>query len=174
MEESRRIKMTKRCLKQALLELLAQKPKGKISIKELCDSADVNRSTFYVYYNDIDELLTEIEDEVLERIPLTVHETEKHIGLLSAITKFFEFIKSDNTFRIILFCANNQFTQKLTDYLCKQCISQKNTSLLDEFTVAYRVSGAIGIVERWITEDFPLSPSEFAKFTLSLIAMDTE
>lgn len=44
---------------QALLELLEKKDIGYITIKEICKTAGVNRSTFYLHYENISDLLTE-------------------------------------------------------------------------------------------------------------------
>lgn len=45
-EENRRVKYTKRVIKEALIELMANRQVGEISVKKLCEKADVNRSTF--------------------------------------------------------------------------------------------------------------------------------
>ena len=56
MSKNLRIKYTKMFLKNAILELLKEKPLNKITIQELCDKAEVNRSTFYAHYLDIYDL----------------------------------------------------------------------------------------------------------------------
>lgn len=68
MAENRRVRMTKRLMKDALLELLEVKPLEKITVTDVCAAADVNRSSFYAHYQDIHALLRELEDEVLEHI----------------------------------------------------------------------------------------------------------
>ena len=70
MPENRRVKMTKSMMKEALLELLEKKPLDKITVKDVCENADVNRSTFYSYYESIEQLLLEIEDDVLNQLPM--------------------------------------------------------------------------------------------------------
>ena len=37
----------------------------EISVKELVDEVDINRSTFYLHYSDIPGLLAEVENETL-------------------------------------------------------------------------------------------------------------
>ena len=75
MGDNRRVRMTKRMLKEALLELLEHKPLEKVTVTQVCARADVNRSTFYAYYESVEQLLREIEDEVLEDFPV-LPETE--------------------------------------------------------------------------------------------------
>ena len=45
------------------MELRAQKPLEKIKVKELCDLACINKSTFYAHYQDIYALANAMEDE---------------------------------------------------------------------------------------------------------------
>ena len=68
-----RIEKTERAIKQAFMELRREKPVEKIRVKELCDRACINKSTFYAHYQDIYALANAMEDEmvhaVVERLP---------------------------------------------------------------------------------------------------------
>lgn len=44
---------------EAFLELLSQKDFAYITVKEICEKAGVNRSTFYLHYETVDDLLSE-------------------------------------------------------------------------------------------------------------------
>ena len=48
-----RIEKTERGIKNAFIELRSKKPLEKITVKELCESARINKSTFYAHYKDI-------------------------------------------------------------------------------------------------------------------------
>ena len=63
-----RIEKTERAIKQAFMELRAQKPLEKIRVKELCDLACINKSTFYAHYQDIYALATAIEEELVDAV----------------------------------------------------------------------------------------------------------
>ena len=68
----RRIARSKRALRTALIELMEERGLGGLSVNDLCARADLNRGTFYNHFHDTDDLLTPLEDEVideLERIP---------------------------------------------------------------------------------------------------------
>lgn len=61
--ESRRVKMTKSLLMDSFLDCLAEKPLEKVTVTEICEKADVNRSTYYTYYEDpYDQYLSLEED----------------------------------------------------------------------------------------------------------------
>ena len=52
--ENRRSKMTKKLIKEALIELLSKEDLQHISVKRICENADLNRSTFYLHYETIE------------------------------------------------------------------------------------------------------------------------
>lgn len=60
---NRKIQYTKRSICDALVSLLKEKPLEKISVTEVCQRADVNRSSFYKHYLDIYDLMDKLEDE---------------------------------------------------------------------------------------------------------------
>ncbi len=60
-----RVRYTQRILKESLLLLLREKPINKITVKEVCERAELNRTTFYAHYSDCYALLESIEDELV-------------------------------------------------------------------------------------------------------------
>mgnify|MGYP000329139790 CR=1 FL=1 len=59
---------TKGSIVNAFLSLRAKKPLEKITVKELCQLARINKSTFYTHYPDIFALSYALEGEVVEAI----------------------------------------------------------------------------------------------------------
>lgn len=68
MKQDHRIRLTKLLLREAFLDLLVEKPVAKITVKELCEQANVNRATFYAHYRDLFDLHEEIERELAHTI----------------------------------------------------------------------------------------------------------
>ena len=62
--EDRRIRKTKKALRQSLFKLLEEKPISQITVTELASAADVNRSTFYIYYDDVYDMMDKIQEEI--------------------------------------------------------------------------------------------------------------
>ena len=52
-------------MKEALLSLIDEKELHRISVKEICEKANVARSTFYAYYDVIDDCLLVIENRFM-------------------------------------------------------------------------------------------------------------
>ena len=68
-----RIERTRKCIKDAFIELRKTKPIEKITIKELAVLASINKATFYSHYTDIYDLSEQLEKEtissIVEKIP---------------------------------------------------------------------------------------------------------
>lgn len=61
-----RVRYTQRILKESFLTLLEKKPTNKISVKEVCELAELNRSTFYAHYSDCFALMDSMEQELID------------------------------------------------------------------------------------------------------------
>ena len=64
----KRITKTKAAIRAALLELIEENSIEHIQVKELCDRAVINKTTFYRYYADIPQLLEVTRDEIADTI----------------------------------------------------------------------------------------------------------
>lgn len=64
--EDRRVRKTKRAVKDSLVRLLGYKNFDQITVTELCGEADISRITFYTHYTDKYELAEELFQELLK------------------------------------------------------------------------------------------------------------
>ena len=64
----RRVRKTKAQLRAGLARLMQKKSIKEITVKELVDEVDINRSTFYLHYSDIYQMLESIETELMDEI----------------------------------------------------------------------------------------------------------
>ena len=65
MKKDRRVIKTKKNLKNTFMNLLLSKPFDKITIKELCESSETSRITFYVHYKDKYDLIEDISKDMV-------------------------------------------------------------------------------------------------------------
>lgn len=77
-KDDRRSKRTENALKKALAELLRDKELKDITIKELTDTADIHRATFYTHYEDIFDLYQQIEDKVISELFNMINKKTSH------------------------------------------------------------------------------------------------
>ena len=61
-------RFTKKAIVNTFIQLLNQKPIDKITVKDIVDRCEINRNTFYYYYQDIYALLEEVFQDEMEKI----------------------------------------------------------------------------------------------------------
>ena len=64
--EDLRVRKTIQGIKSAFEALICEKGYERITVKELCDKAQINKKTFYHYYETLDALLAELQSELSE------------------------------------------------------------------------------------------------------------
>ena len=90
--ENQRVMLTKRLIQESLTELLKTEGIHKISVRALCEGAGINRSTFYRYYGSQYDVLTEMEEEVLQDVAYLLRQdpVSSDREKLEAICAYFE------------------------------------------------------------------------------------
>ena len=89
----KRIIKTKNKLTNSLLELIAIKEIKNITVIELCQKAQINRTTFYKYYKDIDDFVAKIEMQLINELKKSIQDIKRNY-LISYINKIIESIQS--------------------------------------------------------------------------------
>lgn len=82
-----RVEKTENAIKNAFLELRSKKALEKITVKELCENAKINKSTFYAHYQDIYALSDALEEEVVKNITDSIPSIHSMSGNLAEFTK---------------------------------------------------------------------------------------
>ena len=67
-KNNRRVRFTRSALREALIDLILEKPLVSITVKDICARADINRSTFYPAFQDVTDILRTTEDEIIEHM----------------------------------------------------------------------------------------------------------
>ena len=179
MSDNRRVKMTKRMMKEALIDLLDKKSLEKITVTEICKNADVNRSTFYAYYEDIGTLMLEIEDEVLEHVTIYADNFNDYSDkrMLEVFEEFFNYVRNNaKLFRVLMVQHDNSsFNRRMLDTIMEKykMSLEYNDELPAKYTYVYSVSGVIGIMGEWIDSGFAISSKKLAKIVLQMCVKAT-
>lgn len=181
MQETRRVKMTKKMIKDAYIELLEINPDKRLSITEICKRADINRSTFYMHYEDVNQLVKEIEDEILNQIPYpaisegVMLQKEQYIELLKGT---FDFIRENRKQFILLLSQldNSDFKKRIVSTILEKYkgITISDNSLLSKYGYMFCINGVVGLLREWIKDNFPISSGELAKIAYSMSFQATD
>ncbi len=173
-KENRRIILTKQMIKTAFVELLEKEDIHKISIRALCECADVNRSTFYKYYGSQYDILAEMENDFLEEIKKGVH-YQKITDTDEYLTNILTFFKNNKVMCKILISdkANTDFKNAVfslpfvSENLRKDAQSYSNEEF--DFFLNFIMQGMYGLVIKWVENDCKEEPSFIASLIIKLI-----
>ena len=172
--ENRRVRMTKRMIQEAVLELLETTGPEKLTVTDVCQRADVNRSTFYAYYTEIRDVIREIEDDLLQRLPEPPPAQVPDRQFQEALTAFCDYVqRNERLFRILIVQRDSRrFNQRLVDAVMERYArpAAGPAGLRDRYAYVYCVSGVIGVMREWIEGRFPMASAEFAALLLKMSA----
>ena len=167
----RRIAKTKKAIYRAFAQLLSEKNINDITIKDIADRADINRKTFYNYYDGIYELTGEIEKKVIREhnVNELLHNPNKMFDeLVKIINSDFDFYQ-----HLISVESNSNLVSKLFISLksrAKEVISEY--SVLDEATLDivldFVISGMFTVFQRWFNSSKEHSLDDMAKIVAIL------
>ena len=176
----RRIRKTRRVIRQCLTELLKTKRIQDITVREISEKADINRGTFYLHYRDIFDLMEQIENELLEELEDVLNHF-KASDLLSnpalVFTRVFHLVKENSDMVSILIGQNGDinFVNRLKDIVREKCLKDwmevfrsGNAAAFDAF-FSFIVSGCIGLVQYWLQTGLKETPEQMAKLTEHII-----
>ncbi len=80
-----RVKRTQKYLKMAFISLLQEKAFHKVSVQALTQRAEINRVTFYLHYQDMDDFVEQFVQGLLEEIKGILQAAEKEMEMHDAM-----------------------------------------------------------------------------------------
>ncbi|MCJ0932447.1 TetR/AcrR family transcriptional regulator [Virgibacillus halodenitrificans] len=174
----RRKKYTRMVLKDSLMKLLQNKQISAITVKEVCELADINRSTFYAHYADQFDLLEQIEEELIEDLNmyLSGYDFESEDESLQMTERLIEYFgsKQDECQTLLNINEDSSFQTKVMDVA--QHFLMKNwmeVSRLDhdmsEYISSFIISGSIQIMKVWLNNGMDKSSKEMAQLITNLV-----
>ncbi len=175
-KNNQRTRLSKIMFKNAIMDLLKEKGDiHKISVRELCEKAELNRSTFYAHYSEPKDLLKELEDEIIES-------TEDHLkkigegndlGAHKYILSFLKYIKdNDKVFRTLLIdTANSEFKSRFMQQSIIKFVENLDIKFKEEseqYIFSYILHGSTGIILQWIRSDYSESEDAICELLFSI------
>lgn len=150
----RRSRMTKRILHETLIELLQTAHISELSVKRICEAADLNRSTFYAHYQSPMELLQEIEQEAYQELTgYVTDENRKHTASFTrdSMMRTLEFVRKNPELSRVLLGSNGsaRFKEISLSITADHYIKQKD-SKQTHYLQHYYVAGWTAVVEEWL------------------------
>ena len=175
----RRVRKTKAALRHGLAVLTKKKSIKEITVKELVEEVDINRSTFYLHYTDIYSMVAELESELLEEFknaidlyPPTNSEEE--------MCRFFEHIYNilnDNRERDVALVSENgdiSFIRQVETFVSERIKKIFESGMVKNlydvrYVFDFCISGGMGLFKHWLTDENALEPAHMAKITTDMV-----
>lgn len=154
-------------IKTALFSLLAKKKYNDVSIKEICEKAGINRSSFYAHYDDINDLMLKTERTLSLKIAKIFDPQIKWTNEI--FVELFEFLYENRDFYRSYLCANEQMFMEVSDF--KNFVGALNDNCnnlgFDEteriYHMAFFAGGIKALVKSWISSGCKETPEQLAQ-----------
>jgi len=167
-KEDRRVRKTKKALRECLAALLAEKSIQSITVRELTDKADMHRSTFYANFADIYDLYNHIEETLLSDLH-NIFANAHTFDAVDCVTLLLQYVSDNREMsRLVLGSnASDSFFNKISTLFSDSCMAywQKTYDLAapsDALKVyaQFLFSGYLGVIRQWVISDFAQTKDE--------------
>ena len=181
----RRVRKTKAQLRAGLARLMQKKSIKEITVKELVEEVDINRSTFYLHYTDIYQMLESIEGELMDEISHLIDDyaldpINNKESSYPFIEQIFTILDNNKDIRIALLGKNGDmaFVNRI-EGLIAETVFQRLSSRMPkdnrdiEYAYAFCLNGCVGMIKAWLSSDNQESTQHMAELTHKLIDSTT-
>ena len=160
-------------MNQALIELLNKKDLEFITVKEICEKAGVNRSTFYLHYETINDLIEEcIENINKQFVDYFNNNTKEFINKINKcpiqelilitpeyLTPYLTFIKKNKIIHQVavkhsLVMNSYEKFMSLNKYIFKPIFNKFGIDdKTENYMISYYLCGVTAIINEWLKND---------------------
>ena len=180
-KDDRRVKRTRRLLKQGLAELLRQKHFSDISARDITENMDLNKATFYLHYKNTYELLQDLETDLLEQAQEMIDRYE-YDETEDSMRKFFEplldFVVENRSVCEALFVnnASSDFTGRVVEFIYKNGteIMKKRFPKISvedaDYVLSFVAFGLIGLLRRWFEKEMSIPKEKLLNIADEMLA----
>ena len=176
MKKDLRVVKTIENLQESLLQLLEQKGLGKITISELCKLAKVNRGTFYLHFNSIEDLFAHYFQEITEDLRIAYYEPYELVDnniqdLEPHMIRIFHHVKKFAHFYTIVFNNHSplMYYYDLLDVIkayIKESLDLTVGDIEKNYQASYQANAILGIVIEWVRGNYRETPEELNEMIL--------
>lgn len=174
------VKRTKKAFESSLAELSKEYPLNKVTVKLLCEKAELSRNAFYFHYSDINDLVRDIEDNIIEEISNYLEDFRKLgfpdniLATIKALIDLFD-VQRENVLMLFDKSYSLTFTRRLITMFSdfnysyfKEYHPNSNKSSYELF-YAFLSSGFYECLRLWLQNPDTISKDDVARITYKMI-----
>ncbi len=177
MKTDARVRYTRKVIEESFISLMQQKPVNKITVKEVCEKAQINRATFYKHYLDCYDLLEQIESDALDHFDEMFAAMEEN-GLQPTLEMLLGVLKENAELFAVL--SRHGLEDHFSHRIAGHCFRHMEHTLQLEpglegseekkkMAYAFLAGGAGALIEYWIRSGYQGSPEQVAQTILKLV-----
>ena len=174
---------SRKMIRESFLELLKEKDISKITVTDIVNKADLNRSTFYAHYMDVRAITEEMENEVIDKMIEILKKFEfknffnNPTPLLLEVSRFLE--SNEETYKILLKVNDAEtFLKKLKNEFAKYMMSDTDIpeylkdSKMVNLRISYFAGGIINMYQDWFNGNLDCSLNDIALEVSKLLSLE--
>lgn len=181
--ENQRVMLTKRLIREALVELLKAKNLRQISVRELCERAGINRTTFYKHYGAPEQVLQEILSDQIQNVIALADDPGKPISAQIYLERVCEYMWENRNLHKVLFSSQTGTEETDLFHLCANAMWSVRTfrpemenldPITDQAAMLFVESGCYAVFRWWLLEDVKQTPKQIARIICRLIGLEPD
>ena len=184
-KEYRSAARSRRMIRQAFLELLKEKPLERITVTDIVQRADVNRSTFYAHYPDVVGVVEEISNEIIEYTQAFMEKIEFSDFFINPSPHLLELIQiADENIELYRWLCNSSVgaahLERVKDVLIERTLQttkpsdKYKTAAEYEFSVRFFMGGVVDVYTQWMKGKLDCTLDEVTEQLAQMIARSHE
>lgn len=172
-KEYRSAVRSRRMIREAFMELVYEKKNGKVTVTDIVNRADINRSTFYAHYPDVQGIVEEIESEIIENSKPTFDMTYLNVledprPFLESLSKMFE--QNQELYRVL--AKSNyvtHFEKTISDYLTDFLLHSEGVpdvikeSPFFDLGLTFTMGGIARVFDKWVQGNLDYTIDDMVK-----------
>lgn len=177
----RRTARTQEMLQDAFIKLILEKGFSATRVCDIVDSANLNRGTFYLHYEDKYDLLEQMKQNTLSDISAIVHTEQEErrkkpdagaVNLTGVFRRLLEYMKANRELMLALFSVDGRdsFRRRLCQVMQDNFEQSYSTgshgrpdSPVSQYRILYAFSADLGVCESWLAHGCLESVADIAE-----------
>lgn len=172
MTTDRRVRKTRAALVEALKRLMKHKMFSAITVSELCEAADINRSTFYYHYSSTEAVLYELHEMFFDKMVIKLNLSDVSSASINNLPELTDLLKTaSNKNTDLYFMLVHDDNKLLQQHICKYfstILIKDKVEPLERYGIIYHLLASITIVQLWILEQCPCTAEEMASLVYKM------
>ena len=170
-----RITRTREAIRNAFIDMICEMDYEQITIKELTQRAGVNRKTFYLHFDSLDDLLGEMQNEMSMRFMNRIKDLKPPYDMDKITRAFYLSMEESGKFGERLACSGNYhyINRRMVNAIMRDTWKEENAKAKDPYlqniVMAYVSQSTLAIYRQWVADKKRIPLEDIIQTTITLV-----